>query len=49
MSSPDISLIHDGITVGIEVKEVEQMGFGSTTLVYSNPSEAVETLLNAEK
>ena len=49
MSSPDISLIHDAITVGIEVKEVEQMSFGSTTLVHSNPSEAVETLLNAKK
>ena len=49
MSSPDISLIHDVITVGIEVKEVEQMSFGSITLVHSNASEAVETLLNAEK
>lgn len=49
MSSPDISLIHNAITVGIEVKEEEQMSFGSITLVHSNPSEAVETLLNAEK
>lgn len=49
MSSPDISLIHGAIAVGIEVKELQQMGFGSITLVHSNPSEAVETLLNAEK
>jgi len=48
-SSPDITLTYGAVTLGIEVKELDCMGFGSTSLVFYNPLEAVETLLDFNK
>jgi hypothetical protein len=40
---------NSGVTIGVEVKDFDAMSFGTTTLVFFDHDQAVETLLDSNK